>query len=476
MKKIQSYLVILACSCSIILCGCNDTITQVGISIQPEEDKITIYSDTFQMTLSPVKADSIYAKTHNAYLGDIYDPVYGQIKADYLNQFYCEEDFQFYYTPQDGIIDSVTYYIVFSTWNNDPFNPMQISIYPVNKSLDKVFYTNINPEDYCDMSKPLASKAFSIYNCPIIDSVAVAQISSTEYSYKYYRQLKVRLPLEFGQRIYDETINNPSSFHNQESFNQFLPGFYITTDYGSGTLLHVDQKGFYIDYHYTVLSSEETDSVIPVSQVFLSTKDVIQMNHFQNIGVEPLLNDNDDYVYLQTPAAVFARLTIPAADILKLTEDRIVNNFTLDIRFMPSEDATYALSPPPYLLLLPEDSLHSFFENEYVEDYVTSYISTDGSHPQVTSAGYNAYSRTYTFYNMSNLLAMQYLTAPDEDLRMILVPVNREVRSSSSSYYSSSTSYSTSAISHYLPPSGVKLRKDKEEYLKVVVLSSKYSK
>jgi hypothetical protein len=65
--------------------------------------------------------------------------------------------------------------------------------------------------------------------------------------------------------------------------------------------------------------------------------------------------------------------------------------------------------------------------------------------------------------------------APDEDLRMLVVPVNRvyqEYNSSSYYYSSGSTTYYTTAINPYLAPSGLKLRKDN---MQIVILSSRYT-
>jgi hypothetical protein len=65
--------------------------------------------------------------------------------------------------------------------------------------------------------------------------------------------------------------------------------------------------------------------------------------------------------------------------------------------------------------------------------------------------------------------------APDEDLRMLVVPVNRvyqEYNSSSYYYSSGSTTYHTTAINPYLAPSGLKLRKDN---MQIVILSSRFT-
>ena len=51
--------------------GCNDDLTLVGSTIQPQGDRNTVYTDTFRMTASTVKRDSLYAKTTRGLLGEI---------------------------------------------------------------------------------------------------------------------------------------------------------------------------------------------------------------------------------------------------------------------------------------------------------------------------------------------------------------------------------------------------------------------
>jgi vacuolar-type H+-ATPase subunit C/Vma6 len=94
--------------------------------------------------------------------------------------------------------------------------------------------------------------------------------------------------------------------------------------------------------------------------------------------------------------------------------------------------------------------------------------------PAASGQGYNSSTRTYSFRNIANLLNYHLTVSPDEDLRMLVVPVNRvyETYSDNSYYSSSSATYYTTAINPYLAPSGLKLRKDN---MQVVILSSQFT-
>ena len=62
--------------------GCDDDLNLVGSSIQPDSDKIAVFTDTFMMTSSTVKVDSIFARSVTGFLGEFYDPLYGNLKSD----------------------------------------------------------------------------------------------------------------------------------------------------------------------------------------------------------------------------------------------------------------------------------------------------------------------------------------------------------------------------------------------------------
>ena len=460
--KIKQHLIAILCLGILILSGCDDNASLVGGMIVPDSDKITVYADTFQIQASTIKRDSLFAKTTNGLLGEYYDPLYGRLKADYLCQFYCEDNFQFYKTPYNNKIDSI-YLTLYYMTIGDPNTPMQIQVFPVNKPLDKVYYTNVDPADYCDLTNELGSLVYTGFGGAIIDSVA-----SSSGTYYYYRKLEIHLPLELGQNIYDETVNNPASFKNQQAFNDFFPGIYVTSGYGSGCLLDIQRTDIYIDYNYAELDTAGRDSLVFKSERFITTKEVIQLHRFENSDTEQLLAENDDFTFIKTPAGIYTRLVLPATEIKSVIEGRIINSMLFSIKYMPHENWPYALMPPPYLLLMPEDSLSSFFQNRNIENNITTFISSNENGPSATTNGYSANTRTYHFHNIANLLSYHIRTAPDEDIRLLVVPVNRLASASSNYYY-------TTAIENYLAPSGVKLRKDKD-LMKVTVISSKYAK
>ncbi len=180
------------------------------------------------------------------------------------------------------------------------------------------------------------------------------------------------------------------------------------------------------------------------------------------------MTPNENFAFAKTPAGIYPRFVIPSKKIAKRTEGRFLNTLTLNLNYTPQENWKYAMAPPPYLLLMPEDSLRTFFENRNIENGITTFISTDGRPPLYTGEGYNISTRTYSFPNIINLINTHIKNKPDEDLRILAIPVNRiySVNNREKLHY-------TTAIKNYLMPSGLKLNIGGDK-MNLVILSNKY--
>jgi hypothetical protein len=442
-----------------MLSGCNDEMGLVGPTIQPDGDKSIVYTDTFMLEASTVWLDSVYGKSTYGLLGEFYDPLYGNLKSDYICQFYSSEGFRFRQMPIEGKIDSVALEIYYDRddWTGDSLAPMQVEVFPVVKQLERNFYTHINPENYVDMQNPLGQQVYTPRNLNVSDSIW--NLSSSDANY-YYPHIRIQLPEALGQKFYDETLTHPASFDNQTSFNTFFPGLYVTNTFGSGNVVVVSNTALIIYYRYLAESSSGAmDSIINTNEVFTVTREVIQLNNFRNTDITHLLTPNDEYTYMKTPAGVFTRLTLPVKDILSRIKGRRIHDFTLSLKAMPQEEWKYTLTPPDYLLLIPEDSVSLFFKEGRLYNSVTTFISS-----QYTSL-------TYSFGNISALLTYLQENALDnlEELHLLVVPVDVNIQTDS---YTGAQS--VTEMNNYLRPAGVRLRKDREA-LRFQIVTSKYS-
>lgn len=446
--KAKLFTLVLAMGGIGLLSNCDDDISLVGPSIQPESDKITVFQDSIFVKASTVKLDSIYARTVQGLLGELYDPLYGNLKSDYVCQFYCPEGFDFKHEPIGGKIDSMVYQITYSSWVGDSLAPMQAQIFKVSKPLQKNYYTNVDVSEFCDMRTSLGSKSYTSYDTTVSDSIR--NITDTSDPNYYMANVRIRMPQELGQSIYDETLNNPASFASQEAFNQFFPGLYVTTTYGTGNILEVSTSSMLIYYRYEGESTlTGNDTIYSASERFNTTQEVIQLNSLKNGNLEQLLQPNNEYAYMKTPAGVCIKLEIPVERLKEVIGNHIVNNMPFTLVPMQQEEWEYAFERPSDLLLLPEDSVKSFFENGKVTDSRTSFLGS-----------YSSSDNVYDFGNICRLLETHVQENPDEDLRILVFPVENVTQSNSNSIGITTSDAVTTGINNYMLPSGVKIKKD----------------
>ena len=176
---------------------------------------------------------------------------------------------------------------------------------------------------------------------------------------------------------------------------------------------------------------------------------IIQFEQIQEYRHQPLLEPNDSIAYLKSPAERIYPVDNPGTNIAPIIQGRIVSNVDLSLKALPQEDWKFAFEAPANVLILPKDSMDTFFRNNNVENNITSFRGS-----------YVASTRTYSFGNIAKLLKTHIENSPDEDLVINVIPVQRRV-GTTTNYYGQTSEY-TVAIENYLKPSGVKLRIDKD--------------
>jgi len=460
----------------IIYVACNDTIGRVGLSTQPDEDKVSVFDTTVIISAKTIEVDSLYAKTPNGFLGEFYDPSYGSIKSSYICQYYPSVGFPYLDSIVDNKIDSVRLTVAYSAYIGDTLAPMEVTIYPVIKPLDKNYYTNENPEDYCDMNHPLAKYGYTARNMNLSDSI----LQDWRTNYGYYSYLSIPLPVQIGQDYLDKVMNNELT--SVDDFLNYFPGTYITTTYGTGCLLPVDMTQIFL--YYTRKTSTLMDyngnydstGYVVSSAAFTVTKEIIQLNKFENKNPAFLTANDTAKTYLKSPAGVFTELTIPVKEIVKGIGKKKFSSVTLSLKAYPPDDWNYSLQFPGMttsmvpastdnttgnsakLLLIEPDSVPNFFEMKKSADGQTTFTTQ-----------FNTSTYSYNFNNIANLVQNAIDKAPDKDLTLWLIPVMttwiQQTASDGSYVY---TDYMTS---HYLYPSGVTLMKGSDN-LKVRVIAT----
>lgn len=399
----------------VLIYSCDDSLKNLGFTIQPNTDRITVGTDSLFIKARTVSVDSLlpegmFAKTKNPVLGVYKDSIFGTIKSDYVGQFYYPEGKNF---PEGAIIDSVKVAVFYTSWKGDSIAPIELSVYEVNKSLPTgSHYTKFDPTQYVDMSAPIGSSVFTAGNVEVP--------LSERLDPDYYHRAFVDLPKSIGERIYQlsEDFSEAGKVLDTDIFREYFKGLYLTTSFGSGSILKLDHTYLYLHFHYLDKkgSSTKQDTIRTGNTILNTTPEVIQINQIRNKN-DKLLEANDDYAFIKSPAGVFTEITFPFSEKASKLNNQALNLAKFSVTALPERDVNkkHKLDPSPYLLLVNKDDMKEFFEKRKVPDNVTSfYAQLDPT--------------TYT-YNFGNLSAMvNYYKEKNEgavkDLVFLLVPVD----------------------------------------------------
>jgi len=456
--KIKTLLSLALAISALFFIACDDNLGPLGDSIQPDGDDIFVGADTVKLTAETVSfKDSVYARTMFGSLGEYVDPIFGKIKSDYLCEFYYPRDDENPVKPfNDKVIsiDSVFFNTGFITFTGDSVSPMGLAVYEVTSPLKPFFFTNIDPTKYCDMQKILGQTIFAIQNVP--DTID-----------KGYRTIKTRLDLSLGERFYQEWLTNKETFSGSEKLREFFKGVYVTSTFGSGSMINTEFSEMDIHYTYTGRNVADTQDSIRKTLLRLSiTPEVIQMNRIKNSIPEELFADKDTKTYMKTPAGLYTELTIPLNEIAsKIGMDKTLNAANFRMKGFTEEEDKYDMKRPNTILLINKDSLTNFFYNKKLHDGITSFVISRNTS---TSGIFNSYD----FGNIASAINHYISKHKDEtvlpDLKYLMIPIS--IASSSSS----SGATTVSNIYNLMAPTSAILRTDSVN-MKMSIVYSKYN-
>lgn len=454
--------------------ACDDNTDAIGGSIVPEKDKITIDTLTvYAQSKSILANDSILANSSNVYLGRYTDPETGTMfSSDFITQFNCVENYGF---PANGVIGdsaiSIELKLFFNNHFGDSLNTMKCEVYELDNTLQEgtPYYTNIDPTLFYDESKaPIATKSYSATDNTIPDSIKLGD--------DYTKNVTIALPNSIGKRFIDKYYETDAkgdsigkiNFSNSEEFiNNVFKGLYVKSSHGDGTVLYITMARLNVTFQYYVKGKGgEMDSIATGIATFSSTKEVLQVNKFNNENLETLVEDNS-CTYLKTPAGIFTEVELPIDEIIENTDtlNSVKITFT---RYNPKENNSYTYTAPSRLLMVRKKDMYSFFLKNKIYDGITSYSST-----------FNPSENTYTYNNISRLInycdeERNNGIASDPDWenknsdwnKIVLIPISATTDNMTGNIVS---------ISHNHSMTSAKLRGGKEHPIAISIVTSKFN-
>ena len=396
-----------------VFSSCDDNTGTLSVDMMPQSDFLTRSYDVYDVkTKSYAVGDSVLARSSVSYLGRFSDPETGtMINCDFLGQFLCPESFKFPDSIQYNKITSGEIRLNVSDFVGDSLASFGLEVYELDSVLDPTldYYTNINPEDYYDTSKePVTTKWFTLSDRTIDDS----ERNSTSYK----RTIRISLPTDSVQKIYDAYREHPELFANTEAWmHSGLPyskGFYYKIVSGDGAIAYIDVAVFNMRFNYYD-TEEETDTT-GVCQL-PSNEEVVQATRFSNEGLNTLLED-ENATYLKSPAGIFTLAELPTDDIV--FADTINSAKLTFVRYNDEKQSLLKLGIPQNVLLVRlDDYLQGFFEKYKLADDVTSYLTT-----------FNSSTNSYVFSNIAKLISTIRKekmdgTATENVNKVLLIPV-----------------------------------------------------
>lgn len=401
---------------SVVFTACDDTTDSIGTSLTDNMDMLKVSTDTFEVTSRSFVADSVLSRNTVGYLGKIKDPETGNyIVGDFMAQFGTLENYTF--PEKDSIVsvdasgdvvaDSCHIRLFYTTYYGDSLATMNLTAHEMSEPMKEntKYYSNFDPkaeglvrQDGLKINKTYTLVDLSIDEDERADEGSYTPNIKIDMNKEYVDKDGVRYN-NFGTYIMRQYYKNPDYFKNSYNFiHNVCPGFYFEMNDGLGSMayVYVSQLNVYFRYN--------NDSTYVGTSSFSGTEEVLQTTNIVNdaAAIKALAEDNT-CTYLKTPSGIFTEITLPVDEVKAGHENDTLNTAKLTLtRINNNHHGEYSLDAPSTLLMIPKDSLYSFFENGNIIDYQKSFV-----------ASYNSTYNNYVFNNISGMITYMYNTKKD---------------------------------------------------------------
>lgn len=437
MKKIFVFLA-LAVSMALIT-SCDDTTDTIGGSLIPDNDKLVVSTDSFDVSSKTIPAGNVIPRTSTGYLGKMTDAETNtQVTANFMTQFHVLDNYQM--TVADSITsrdeskniiaDSCEIRLFYKGSYGDSLAQMKLTAYELNKPVEEgiTYRSNFDPiaNNYVRTNGGIAvNRSYTLTDLTEPDSVRKTS--------NYVKNINIKLNDQytdkegvvynnFGTYLMRKYQSNPTAFRNSYHFlHKICPGFYFKITDGEGSMAKIEQAQINIYYRAKKGTSEkETFTKL------VGTEEVLQLTNFSNdqAKLQDLIKETG-HTYLKTPAGLFTQLTLPITDILAGHDNDTINSAKIEVkRVNNNASSTYNFGIPQNVLMLPADSVETFFAKTRLNDNKTSFL-----------ASYNTTKNSYIFNNISGLISFfkQAKSPRSENWgKVVLVPVELQTTSTGS--------------------------------------------
>ena len=410
--------------------SCDDTTNTIGDSLIDNGDKLSITADTFSVASETMVAGRVIARSSTGYLGRMVDPeTMTTVTGNLMSQFHVLSNYEL--PAKDSIMsrdanneiiaDSCDIRLYYSTYYGDSLSQMKMTAYELSKPVKEgeSYYSDFDPEAQ-GYIRPAAQggiaekRSFTLTDYTEADSIRNRRNYNRNIIVRLNKQYKDKKGVtynNYGTYLLRKYQQDPSAFRNPYRFlHEICPGFYFKVDGGSGSMAHIQLAQLNIYF-----KNKQNGKVSEISTNFVSTEEVLQLTNFSNDNtkLQQLANESG-HTYLKTPAGLFTKLTLPMSDIMAgHTNDSINTAKVVLHRINNSSTSDYQFGIPHNVVMVPADSLQSFFANNRLPDNKTSFMAT-----------YNSKTNAYAFTTRSGIvnLCSRNRTMPAWG-KVVVVPV-----------------------------------------------------
>lgn len=416
-------------SAAALFTSCDDTTNDIGTSLLHDMDNLSVTTDSFIVASRSIAADSVYSRSTTGYLGKIKDPETNTyVTGNFMTQFHMLENYSELFPKADSIVsridgqivaDSCELRLFYSNFYGDSLATMKVTVHEMAKPMleNQIYYSSFDPkkEGYLRADGIHQDKAYTMTDLSVS--------SESRYGSNYSPNIRIVLDKEytdrdgntynnFGTYLLNAYYKNPSAFGNSLKFmKEILPGFYFEHTGGIGSMAYISLTRLNVYYRFV-----SNDSVHVGAASFAGTEEVLQTTRIENDKqkIKSLVADNT-CTYLKTPAGIFTELTLPIDKILPGHEKDSLNTAKIVIPRINNETKSdFAFAAPSTLLMIPRDSLYTFFEHNQLVNNRSSFTATNNVSSQ----------NSYTFNNISQLINLMNANRSSENWnKVVLVPV-----------------------------------------------------
>ena len=418
----------------VAMTSCDDNTDMVGNSLSNKVDKFAIITDTFLVNTRSITVDSVLSRNSYTYIGHVKDPETNTyVTSNFATEFGVSESFDgstllpkldsIVSKDANGLVyaDSCFFNIYFNAFKGDTLNPMKLTAHELAKPIaeGRDYYSSFSPEKEGYLrTGPQAivkDKVYTFQGLITTDSVKAVSIPLNDKYVDKEGNEYSNLGTYLMRKYYEDSEN----FRNSYNFiNRVFPGFFVKSTSGIGTMGEVLITG--LQFHFRAVSN---DSIVNKALRIGGTEEVMQTTNILNdkARMQKLAADNS-CTYIKSPAGIYTEVTLPVDDIKRNHENDTISSAKI-VFTRYNSDSQGEFTVPTSILMVPKDSMFTFFEKRNLPDNVTSYVAT-----------YSSRYNTYTFNNISSLVNTLWANkgkSADWN-KVVLIPVKIETSNTTS--------------------------------------------